>query len=302
MEVPSRVGRSIGGFMLKERENLEWRSITGYEDQYEVSNYGDFHILPYEFIDKANRHITRKERYIWSEDLSYYGGNENKKYLGIHLGGMKKSYAHRLAAIEFVPNPYNKPEVNHIDGKTNNNYCGCEKNNYKDSNLEWVTSIENMAHASKNNLINKESVLRKQQCKKNREKVNYDAFKKPVVQINPTDGSYINEFESVSEASRQLNIGNTAIQSVAKHDKYHKTAGGFVWIYKEEYDASADNRVKRTKYCKKVAKLNDNGEIISVYESIKQAAIENNYPIENYIGDVCNGRKEKYKGFKWKFI
>ena len=120
-----------------------------------------------------------------------------------------------------------------------------------------------MAHASKNNLINKESVLRKQQCKKNREKVNYDAFKKPVVQINPTDGSYINEFESVSEASRQLNIGNTAIQSVAKHDKYHKTAGGFVWIYKEEYDASADNRVKRTKYCKlRDGILNDYDKVI----------------------------------------
>lgn len=42
------------------REHLEWKPITNYEEQYEVSNYGDFHILPYEFIDKANRHIKEK--------------------------------------------------------------------------------------------------------------------------------------------------------------------------------------------------------------------------------------------------
>lgn len=50
------------------RENLEWRPISGYEGQYEVSNYGDFHVLPYEFEDRANRHLKRKEKYFWSED------------------------------------------------------------------------------------------------------------------------------------------------------------------------------------------------------------------------------------------
>ena len=45
----------MGLIMEKEliRNNIEWKPITGFEDQYEVSNYGDFHILPYEFIDKA---------------------------------------------------------------------------------------------------------------------------------------------------------------------------------------------------------------------------------------------------------
>lgn len=55
-------------------------------------------------------------------------------------GKSKFKYVHRLVAQTYLPNPENKPQVNHIDG---------DRTNHKLSNLEWVTQSENDLHSFK---------------------------------------------------------------------------------------------------------------------------------------------------------
>ncbi len=66
-----------------------------------------------------------------------------KGYLRFHVAG-KGYFVHREVALRYVPNPENKPHVNHKDGNKLNNRA---------DNLEWVTNAENHLHAVKNGLL-----------------------------------------------------------------------------------------------------------------------------------------------------
>lgn len=71
------------------------------------------------------------------------GGSLHKDgYIFVTLNG-KQIPLHRLVATAFIPNPENKPEINHKDGNKQNNFV---------NNLEWCTRSENQTHAVENNL------------------------------------------------------------------------------------------------------------------------------------------------------
>lgn len=107
-----------------------WKDIAGYEGPYQVSDRRRIRSLNYRGTGKTHLLIP----------------GVAAGYLQVSLckSGIVRSFkVPRLVAQAFVPNPDNKPEVNHIDG---------DKENNERSNLEWCTGSENRSHAHRSGL------------------------------------------------------------------------------------------------------------------------------------------------------
>ncbi len=103
-----------------------WVFIDGYDGQYKVSNLGRLMICFVKFRGGKRRYVNRiLKPYINSR--GYYKVDLSHVAFEIH----------RIIAKYFVPNPENKPMVNHKDH---------DKLNNLPSNLEWVTNRENTSH------------------------------------------------------------------------------------------------------------------------------------------------------------
>lgn len=139
---------------------------------------------------------SRKGRYMctWKDNLGYLQVN---LYKG---GGKKYVRVHRLVAQAYVPNPHNKPFVNHKDGnKTNNHY----------TNLEWVDNRENVQHFYNNGgNTRRKSIL-----------------------VITLQGDII-KFPSIRKCANQLGINRKTLTSILKGDKPNNT--NYVMRYIDE--------------------------------------------------------------------
>lgn len=105
---------------------MEWKPIKGFEGVYEVSSDGQ--------IRKFDGSVMNQ----WPN----HNGYMLVKLTSAKLGKRAECKVHRLVAEAFIPNPENKPFINHIDNDPANNQA---------ANLEWCTQKENIAHARRQN-------------------------------------------------------------------------------------------------------------------------------------------------------
>ena len=111
----------------------KWMPIKNYEGFYEVSDKGRVRSLDRYVNGKHKNKAFRKGRVLKLEKVQagYYRVELQKN------GFKERLFVHRLVADSFIPNPHNKPQVNHINSMRDDNIV---------YNLEWVTPKENIIH------------------------------------------------------------------------------------------------------------------------------------------------------------
>lgn len=192
---------------MKSKEKLY--PIVGFENYYLISKTGNVYSLPRD--NTPNKYSNKKNKIVVSVSSTgypYFKAWVNNKSTHISI--------HRALAILFIPNPGNKPMVNHINGiKTDNRL----------ENLEWVTAKENAVHAWDMGLYGTPPTYWKGKFGKD------NIRSKPIIQFDK-EMNFINEYDSTASAVRETGLKREAIKDCLRGRL--KTAHGFIWKFKTE--------------------------------------------------------------------
>ena len=134
-------------------------------------------------------------------------------------GKVKQHYVHRLVATAFVENPHNYNIVNHLDESRDNNRA---------DNLEWTTNLANLRYGTADARI----------AEKMRAKIGKDSVRHRDIVCVETG----QVFHGSREASRECHINASNINSCCTGRR--RVAGGFHWMYREEYENNESLRNK----------------------------------------------------------
>ncbi len=173
-----------------------WAPITGFESYYLISSFGR--------LKSLERYVVFKDNWLRLKGEQIMRLSLNKGYATTCLRAKhkrKQKELHRLVAETFIPNPENKPSVNHKDGVKYNNHV---------DNLEWATWSEQSIHKY--------------------EALNYKNPNSKKIEMIDMLNNVIETFESVAAVNRKYgyNIGNIAsyCRGLLKYPPH-----GYKWKY-----------------------------------------------------------------------
>ena len=117
-------------------------------------------------------------------------------------------------------------------------------------------------------------------------------------------GNLLNVFDSVKEAEKALNIERNGTIGQCCAMKYgHKTVKNYFWLWEQDKDKitqlveSLNNGHRK----QKVAQLDNEGRVIAIFNSAKEAAQSFGKIKDSHIGDCCKGRRKSCFGYKWRY-
>ena len=182
-------------------KNEVWKDIPNYEGIYKASNFGRIKMVKRTLTDSLGKKINKKEHILKPRTGNRY------YMIALYKNGKREDLLlHRVIAQTFIPNPENKPFVNHKDENCFNN---------SSDNLMWCTQKENMNWGTINERMSKNS--------KSKRKVNqYDM-----------DGNYIKTWDCMTDfyKSKGLKLKTGIIECCKGRRQSHM---GYKWKYADE--------------------------------------------------------------------
>ena len=191
-------------------------------DVHETERYATIEGFPNYLVTTHGRVLSLKDSRGKDRIKELKPQYSNSGYLTVLLyknGKQYHKYVHRLVAKAFIPNPENKPEVNHIDEDKSNNCV---------SNLEWMTAKENRNHGTRN-----------ERAGKTISKVNSDGrfkgsnhpYSKSVIGFK-INGCEIKYYKYMSESEKDGFSTDCISRCCKGKQKQHRN---FEWFYVDEF-------------------------------------------------------------------